>query len=312
MVVCPKCNKEVTRNGLRAHIKSHELVASNEVFKCPLESCPYVTSAKLYLDAHVKRNHTPNVRKEQCEACGKTFMCKAELRYHTEKAHLKIRPYVCDKCGKGFSFQHRLHAHMKQPKCDIMESLDEGEYQCDLCIEKFPKLASYIRHYRRCHKSFPRNIDHSKLILYYCDQCTDVYTTTSGLLKHKKKIHQGIAMKPKPTRKEPCPHCGKMINRGYQYTEHIKTVHENDRPYKCTECSKAFGTEHCMRNHILQVHRRMKCKICDKEICSKFWYKRHMSKVHGVVPEDSHQCDFCTAVFDTVKAKAAHMKKQHS
>ena len=148
--------------------------------------------------------------------------------------------------------------------------------------------------------------------LHHCDECPEAFHTDKGLLSHKRNVHLGIKKKKKGNVKANCPHCGKLVVKGTQMTEHVKSKHENDTPYKCNECTKSFGTDTFLRQHIQQVHRRLKCNICEKEICNKLWFKRHMAKVHGIVAENSIQCDLCTVVFDTAEAKSKHMMKQHT
>ncbi len=286
----------------------------DRVIRCEELGCTYETNKRMNFMAHMKYKHSPHLHKEQCDACGKTFLYKSSLQHHKDTVHLKRKKHICERCGKGYYQKNELEQHMRQPKCDVLNRKDLS-YSCDACGDEFTHLKGYIVHYKKAHNGFPSNINSDNLELFYCDQCPEVYTREATLKKHKKIVHEGMGhmyTKPKAKPKEKCPYCGKMVNRGVQMTEHVKSKHENDTPFKCDQCTKAFGTNAFLRLHTLQVHRRMKCNICGKEICNKLWFKRHMAKVHGVVAENAIQCDLCTVVFETMDAKSKHMMKQHA
>jgi len=48
-----------------------------------------------------------------CNACGKQFSTKYNLRKHVEALHLKLKPYTCQTCTKTFAYKHSYCQHMQ-------------------------------------------------------------------------------------------------------------------------------------------------------------------------------------------------------
>jgi len=66
-----------------------------------------------------------------------------------------------------------------------------------------------------------------------------------------------------------------------------------------------------MAKNIEIVHRRVKCEICDQEICNKLLLKRHKAKVHGIKPDNVHQCKYCPLFFNIKGFLDKHLAKKH-
>lgn len=63
----------------------------------------------------------------------------------------------------------------------------------------------------------------------------------------------------------PCDYCGKPFRTSYEKRRH-EMIHTGDRPWKCTECNKAFVDRACLRNHMRKRHlgeKPYKCAFCD-------------------------------------------------
>lgn len=63
----------------------------------------------------------------------------------------------------------------------------------------------------------------------------------------------------------PCDYCGKPFRTSYEKRRH-EMIHTGDRPWKCTECNKAFVDRACLRNHMKKRHlgvKPFKCAFCD-------------------------------------------------
>jgi len=52
-----------------------------------------------------------------CNACGKHFSTKYNLRKHVEALHLKLKPFGCPLCARHFAYLHshtqHLQAHLR-------------------------------------------------------------------------------------------------------------------------------------------------------------------------------------------------------
>ncbi len=306
--MCPVCAKEVKPKALQVHLQRHEDKAQNKVFKCDMDdNCDFESSTQMGLYTHKRNVHNPNLKKLQCDECGRVYKYRSDLDRHRLAAH-KPKQFICDLCGNKFATPESLKVHEKN---HIWTNTDKT-YQCDMCVETFPCLRDYINHYQQIHKKpFPDNVDRTNLKLYYCDECPNVYMQRVSFKAHKKYKHQG-AKRCYDTVSAPCPHCGKNIRKGVKMTEHIKSKHEMDTPFKCPQCPKGFGTAYGLRQHVNQSHGKTKCTVCQRELTSKFSLKHHMAKDHGIVPENCVQCDMCSKVFDTDNAKIKHMMAHHA
>ncbi len=308
-VPCPGCDKVFLDVALKAHIKLvHNRSSSDEDFKCTVEGCNFETKARNTLWQHMKFKHEKH--KFICDLCGKTFPYNALLKKHKDEFHLGLKNHVCDKCGKSFSEAHLLRQHVAQPTCDYLTKRDKT-FNCDECDSEFDMLKAYIFHHKRVHGSFPSNVGEVGPT-FMCDECPAVFLSDRGMKRHKEIKHEGKARPKDKSKNLKCPHCDRVFSKNLNYTEHVRSKHENNTPFRCDLCPKAYGTEPFLKIHIHNTHKRPKCEICGKEICNKLWLKRHMAKVHGVMPEKSFPCDVCSFVFDTEDSKSKHMMKQHA
>ena len=108
-----------------------------------------------------------------------------------------------------------------------------------------------------------------------------------------------------------CPYCDKQLMTLTNIKEHILQKHEKNTPFKCEQCPQAFGIKSKLKSHIEIVHRRVKCDICDQEICNKLLLKRHKAKVHGIKPANVHHCKYCPLFFSIKAFLGKHLAKKH-
>lgn len=97
-----------------------------------------------------------------------------------------------------------------------------------------------------------------------CPRCkTRSYVDRHGLFRHLR--HEcGIE------REFPWTVCKKIIIKHQLYLErHIKNIHDMERRFSCTECTKLFKQKVHLQRHIKNVHvmeRRFPCSLCKKYI----------------------------------------------
>ncbi|XP_055303775.1 uncharacterized protein LOC129569188 [Sitodiplosis mosellana] len=104
-----------------------------------------------------------------------------------------------------------------------------------------------------------------------CDPCDKVFNKACYLTQHNKTFHSGE----KPFK---CQRCGKRFPCDQSHTEHM-AKHNGNKPFKCNQCVKQFNHKTDLRRHMC-LHTGTKPYIC--EICNKgFIRKDHMVK-HGL------------------------------
>ncbi len=316
-VLCdlPGCKYQTNRvSNMTNHKRRSHMPENASPIKCEVEGCSYQTGKIMNFKAHLRYAHKP--KQFQCQECGKSFFCNSNLQQHIQSAHSATKDKVCERCGAKFYAELSLKQHQINSKSCAILARTDFNFVCSRCPEMPPydTLKKWTNHLKQAHQEFPRDtVQELGAEIYECDKCDEVSISYTSMRAHKDKVHLGKVTKKKyPKPKEPCIHCGKMVYKGKTMFEHVKSKHENDTPFKCDQCPRAYATESYLRQHINSVHRKLKCHVCGKEVCNKLWFKRHLAKDHGIIEEGRVKCDFCPIVFDTDEAKTRHMMKHHA
>lgn len=108
----------------------------------------------------------------------------------------------------------------------------------------------------------------STVDVHKCFKCDKIFNKACYLTQHNKSFHSGD----KPFK---CERCGKRYSDDVSYEEHF-SKHQGIKPFKCTECPKSFNHKTDLRRHMC-LHSGEKPYPC--EHCGKgFIRKDHMLK----------------------------------
>ena len=105
--ICNVCGDVLgSKSGLRHHLRTHE----------EKKPCPECGILVRNLKDHVQRSHTiDELKKHQCQDCGKGFINKDALNKHRMNVHLRLRPFKCRYgCEFGYNDPANRNSHERK------------------------------------------------------------------------------------------------------------------------------------------------------------------------------------------------------
>ena len=97
-----------------------------------------------------------------------------------------------------------------------------------------------------------------------------------------------------------CQLCTSKLKSRSNLNNHIKAVHEKDKPFECLICSVRFSFNSQLKKHSKNVHEKtynyVKCQLCIPEkLFSKSYLKDHVRSVHEKIK--LFKCQMCLLTF---------------
>ena len=111
-----------------------------------------------------------------------------------------------------------------------------------------------------------------------------------------------------------CPKCDMCFYYpGIGMKNHIRLVHEGEKRFQCSICSKSFKTKESLRSHTLHQHL---CSICDANFSQKSKLEKHKDSVHTAENINhkgkvSFQCKICNGIFRSKHNLHLHIDEVH-
>ena len=229
-----------------------------------------------------------------CSICDLYFDSEQSLSNHMKSDH-QYRPdlvrtestvmkYKCDFCDKEFQLKSLLETHIQS---------EHETFICDLCNKVLGSSDALTQH-----KSTHRAAKNFK-----CSKCDELFRWRAEYRRHAETVHGQ-----KITDMTTCNICNKQIV-SKRLNEHIKSVHGNERPFHCKQCTKRFAKPSELRNH-LRTHtgeRPFECDICNASFAYSHILTRHKKYHDGT---KKFTCNVCSKSFlqknDLIKHSRIH------
>jgi uncharacterized Zn-finger protein len=202
----------------------------------------------------------------EVEGCPSTFLRKSHLERHQLCVHADdtAKAHICPvaECGKLFSLPHQLkrHAKVHQQETSTPPSPKPSEFRCLQCEGVVYKLEKNLKQHQK--------LEHSAQT-FVCGVSECQFTTYkwSLLMAHKLESHplkrpledvvEDTTDSPELEAKSfqcTVDGCQKAFTRKHALKVHVKTVHEDSRPFECRLCQSAFGHKHLLNRHLERMH----------------------------------------------------------
>ena len=139
--------------------------------------------------------------------------------------------------------------------------------------------------------------DNHKLIVHegvkqpiMCPKCPMGFARKGNLINHLKYVHVEA--------KYECEHCNAKFKTKVSLTQHILSMHTDEKPFKCSECEMSFKTNGVKKAHLKRIHgigddpviKKRKtedyrsfertCPHCNESLKNLYYLHKHIKAVH--------------------------------
>ena len=283
----------------------------SQSFKCDVCQMNFNHAGTLH--THKLRIHSVN--SWICDYCGKEFNCRKNKRDHVRMIHERHKKVIVIKGSqkdlkdeKDFEIKENHvdsneepilpEDHNEEMNDDLSKS-SPSKFNCDICHKFFNSAGTLHTHKLRKHTENPEK--------WICEQCGKEFNCRKNMKDHVREIHE------KSKERKECEFCKKPVVLS-NYEKHVRIQHMGDKPYKCDQCDKTYGTKSHLRLHEKITHKneRFQCDECGMSLTTYQSLRKHIQVKHRGIPlERKHKCQQCDKAFPELPQLKAHIKIDH-
>lgn len=250
---CKLCTRTfINRTALNGHMRYHSLrgeiiskrknALKNRMLNDQNENNFVHKSSNVRETESVTNGH-------KCKDCNKKFITYNKLNIH-QLQHKK--QMMCNLCNKQFflkkSFEKHLLFHKRYKIASDQQELEESVQHKSLHTQMFNNINNINPKKKK------------KLLItikpYQCSYCKQFYSTERSLGEHIRQFH--IEMKPVyrsfKLESTKCNWCNAIITKANLF-RHVKSLHPEVDPVKCSYCFMSFKDFPSMKSHISECQK---------------------------------------------------------
>ena len=224
----------------------------------------------------------------------------------------QLSQFKCFMCNEKCNSVSDLHVHIDSAHCEILPTNTETSqtskenHVCKTCGVDFNRVRTVTCHMNNTHNEVKTHVMN-------CSICQAEFSTKHNHRVHMKEAHD-IVVQSCGKKKHFCHLCGKSCPSSAKLIEHVSSVHEKIRNFKCSTCGKSFSALSSLKKHQKYIHDGVKevCETCGKIYGDMNSLKYHIKRFHEKQKiEKNHVCETCGKAFVNSFVLTEHVNYHH-